>query len=261
MQQQRILKKALPLGSAFFLFWAFNLAAECRYSGKTQPVAVAYIYDGDTVRLADGRRIRLIGINAPEIAKPERAGEEFAEEATEYLRGLLAKGQISFLLGREPQDRYGRTLGHLFVGNRLVSDQVLAKGLAYQVVIPPNGRFQECLQEAEGVARKSRLGVWSNYPRSVKELSVGERGFRLLHGQISAVKKISKGWIVEVDDRLALRLSHDVAATYRPAPDKHWLGKKVQIRGWIRPKAVSAPAHYQPWFMPVTHKAHLKITL
>ncbi|WP_132530889.1 thermonuclease family protein [Pseudomonas aeruginosa] len=66
---------------AFFMsvISAFAGAAEaCRPTGALQNVEVARVVDGDTVRLRDGRSVRLIGINAPELAHNGRTTEPFA---------------------------------------------------------------------------------------------------------------------------------------------------------------------------------------
>lgn len=260
----RILRKALLSGSAFFLVWSSLLQAACVDGSTAEPVKVAYVYDGDTVRLTDGRRIRLIGINAPEIQKDGRAGEVFAAESHTILRELLKRGDISLRLGREPQDRYKRWLGHLYVGPLLVAEYMLEQGAAYHVVIPPNLLHSECLQSVERSAAKGWRGVWglASPPwREVSSLKVGEGGFRLLQGRVTAAKRIKTGWIVEVDDLLALKLSKQLSLNIGLSRMGNLKGVKVRVRGWVREKSANSPAHYQPWFMSVTHKMHIELAL
>ncbi|MBF3305298.1 thermonuclease family protein, partial [Pseudomonas aeruginosa] len=78
---------------AFFMsvVSAFAGAAEaCRPTGALQNVEVARVVDGDTVRLRDGRSVRLIGINAPELAHNGRTTEPFAEAAKQRLQALVS---------------------------------------------------------------------------------------------------------------------------------------------------------------------------
>lgn len=72
--------------------------------------------DGDTVHLRDGRSVRLIGINAPELAHNGRTTEPFAEAAKQRLQALVSAsdGRLALQPGRQPRDHYGRTLAHLF---------------------------------------------------------------------------------------------------------------------------------------------------
>lgn len=104
---------------AFFMsvVSAFAGAAEaCRPTGALQNVEVARVVDGDTVRLRDGRSVRLIGINAPELAHNGRTTEPFAEAAKQRLQALVSAsdGRLALQPGRQARDHYGRTLAHLF---------------------------------------------------------------------------------------------------------------------------------------------------
>ena len=260
----RILRKALLSGSAFFLVWSSLIQAACIDGAGAESVNVAYVYDGDTVRLDDGRRVRLIGINAPEMQKVGVSGEAFAEESHAILRDLLSRGDVSLRLGRESQDRYKRWLGHLYVGSLLVAEYMLDQGAAFHVVIPPNDLYSQCLQSAESRAEQSEVGIWGLKPspwREVASLNAGESGFRLLQGYVTATKKVKSGWIIEVDDLLALKLSEKLLLDLGRSRLESLKGKRLRVRGWVRPKSKNAPAHYQPWFMPVVHKMHIELAL
>ena len=75
------------------------------------------MYDGDTVRLKDNRRVRLLGINAPELRRKNHPGEALAIEARNALRALVEQHsyRAGLRFGSERDDRYGRTLAHLYV--------------------------------------------------------------------------------------------------------------------------------------------------
>lgn len=240
------------------------LQAACVDDASSEPVMVAYVYDGDTVRLTDGRRIRLIGINAPEITKKDKAGEVFSARSHALLRRLLARGDVSLRLGKEPQDRYKRWLGHLYVDSELVAESMLEQGAAFHVVVPPNVLYSQCLGSVERRAQQKKMGIWglgSSPWREASSLKAGEGGFRLLQGRVSAAKKINKGWIVEVDELLALKLSDGLAHEIGLSGLKSSKGKRIRVRGWVRPKSENSPAHYQPWFMPIVHKMHIELAL
>src|SRR5690554_6263424 len=109
-------KKAL-LWSAFFIAWLFVpsvLADYCSMPGIGQAVKSKHVIDGDTLDLADGRRVRLIGINAPEIGRQGNVSEPYAQAARKGLQQLVSNADLRLLVGEETKDRYGRTLGHLF---------------------------------------------------------------------------------------------------------------------------------------------------
>lgn len=261
----RISKKALHLCGAFFI--ACNLAnysyAQCGDPASAQRVEVAYVYDGDTVKLSDGRKVRLIGINTPEEKTDTRPAEFLASEATAKLKALVRGAEVSLALGLGKQDRYRRWLGHLYVNDRSVAEQLLSAGLAYQIGIPPNVQFADCFKRVEREASASGKGLWKTSPwQNVSDLKDQESGFRLLVGKISAIKPIKSGWIVEVDDQLAIKISHAVG--HGVSEQFEWLdavGKTASIRGWVRPKSASAPSHYQPWFLNLTYKTDFELLL
>lgn len=148
---------------AFFMsvVSAFAGAAEaCRPTGALQNVEVARVVDGDTVRLRDGRSVRLIGINAPELAHNGRTTEPFAEAAKQRLQALVSAsdGRLALQPGRQARDHYGRTLAHLFdASGANLEARLLGEGLGYLVAVAPNTELTACQQAAERAARSANL--------------------------------------------------------------------------------------------------------
>ena len=124
---------------------------------------VEYVVDGDSVRLSDGRSVRLIGINTPELKPRNRPPESLAIEARQAVVNFLAAdGDILFYVDQGKRDRHGRYLGHLFrrdaAGLHSLERHLLLQGLAYHVAIPPNLSMAECFAIAEDTARV--YGAW-----------------------------------------------------------------------------------------------------
>jgi endonuclease YncB( thermonuclease family) len=256
----RILKKALPVWSAFFVFWSVDVLALCSVDQKAENVEVAHVYDGDTVRLKDGRKIRIIGINTPETEKENQSAEFMADRATQELKQILNSTEVSLLLGEESQDRYKRWLGHLFVDGELVSEQMLHRGLAFHIAIPPNLNFAKCLKKAELQARGK--GVWkapSSLVKNVADLGKGESGFRVLTGDVTSFRQIRNGYILELEDILAVKVSVEQLQDLGFYNVNGLKGAKVRVRGWIKPKNSKAPSHYLPWFLVITHPFHFEL--
>ncbi|WP_415886025.1 thermonuclease family protein [Neptuniibacter sp. QD37_6] len=258
----RILKKALPLWCAFFVsgYSAVVIAAQCEQTHHAETVKIAHIYDGDTVKLTDGRRVRLIGINTPETAKEDKPAEAYADQATAHLKTLLKDADLSLVVGKEPKDRYKRWLAHLYADGQHVGESLLENGLAYHIAVPPNLSYLNCLKSAEQRAVEAKLGLWNQSPiRDVASLKNRESGFRILKGKVEAVKKIRSGWILEIGDELAVKFSPIVAEQLGgKVKIEAFEGKVLTIRGWIKPKSHNAPAHYQPWLMNISHSAHIQ---
>lgn len=119
---------------------------------------VANVVDGDTLDCADGRRIRLLLIDAPEMAQ-----QGFGERAKITLEELARVGtELSVELDVQPTDRYGRTLAHLHhpsSGN--INRRLLELGVAVVGVYPPNVRHVEDYRRVAERARLAGHGLWS----------------------------------------------------------------------------------------------------
>jgi len=92
---------------------------------------------------------------------PER-GEDFFEEAREMNKSLLKAGHVEVVECRgERKDKYGRTLAWVYAGGRLVNGELLSRGLARPLIIPPCGLEKRTLMERLAwQARSSAKGLW-----------------------------------------------------------------------------------------------------
>jgi micrococcal nuclease len=119
---------------------------------------VALVVDGDTLRCRDGRKVRLIGIDAPERGQGE-AGRLARLALLRYLPpGRLAR------LERDVQatDRYGRTLAFAWTGATLVNLAMVREGWAVLYTVPPDVKYAERLLRAQKEARASSAGLWAS---------------------------------------------------------------------------------------------------
>jgi endonuclease YncB( thermonuclease family) len=125
---------------------------------------VVKIYDGDTVTMADGMKIRLLQIDAPELAE----GECFAKESKTALVKLLAKkGTIS--LKADPAsasfDRYGRALRYIFVGKLNVNLEMVKIGAAAPYFYQgEKGIYSKAMLKAAQDAKLYKVGLWKACP-------------------------------------------------------------------------------------------------
>lgn len=121
------------------------------------------VIDGDTIELADGTRVRLIGIDTPEYTdgKPE----PFADEATAFTRQFLDAHIVQLHFGRQRLDRYKRVLAFVYVDDRFLNEELILAGLAtaetqYDYRSDLKSRFKKAEQEAKA----SQRGIWSLRP-------------------------------------------------------------------------------------------------
>jgi len=139
------------------LLAAMALVPAFRQDPARVPCRVARIVDGDTLYCADGTKVRLIGIDSP-----ERAQGPIARQAAAALARLAPVGDTVQL---EPDvrthDRYGRLLAHVWRGDTLVNEALVAGGWAVRYTVPPNLRYVNRLTSAERRARDGQVGLWA----------------------------------------------------------------------------------------------------
>lgn len=218
---------------------------------------VAEVFDGDTVRLADGRQLRLIGINTPEFGRDGRPDEPLAAPARERLAALVAGRTVRLEYEAERHDRHGRTLAHLRLadGTR-VEEPLLREGLAFAIAIPPNVGQIARLRAAEDEARRARRGLWAHTyyePRPAARLTTGDTGFRRVHGRVERVGRSRRYLYFDLGPRFAVRIGHADWARYFGGRPEDWQGAAIEARGWIS-------SHQGRLYLGVGHPAMIERT-
>ncbi len=208
----------------------------CGTSDYDQTVSVRHIIDGDTLVLQDGRKLRLIGIDTPELGYKRRPAESGALAAQSYLRALV-KGKNRFRLkfGAEREDRHGRLLAHLFLQDgRNVQASLLQEGYAIALNVPPNVLFSDCYEEQMSLARAAKLGLWQLPEYRLIEahtLRADSRGYRLVQGVVSRVGFSQSAVWLNLDKHLAIRIRRK-DLPYLPLLDlENIVGTEVEVRG------------------------------
>ena len=125
---------------------------------------VKWVNDGDTIVLADGRHIRYIGINAPEIAHENKKAEFFGYAAKKYNKTLVSSKMVRLEFDKETHDRYGRTLAYVFLDNGVFVNKVMIeKGYAYCLPRRPNNKYDRVFLQSQRNAMSAKRGIWRNW--------------------------------------------------------------------------------------------------
>ena len=247
MPQRRERSKRAPLAGALFFTLLLGLCQalaqpSCQPQAQGFSAIVSYIYDGDTVRTRSGERIRLIGINTPEMSRRRRPAEPLAMKAREKLIALLQQSgnRVIVVPGRQSHDRYGRLLAHLFLPDgRNVHQLILNSGLAFRIAIPPNLQLQDCYRHAEQQARKARLGVWSHryfQLLDARKIRSSQRGFRRILGTIKAVNYKHRWIVLRLEGRVDIRIHRASLPYFNALLEQKLNGRQIEARGWIYPR-------------------------
>lgn len=122
---------------------------------------VVRVVDGDTIELADGQRVRYLGIDTPESVDPRKGVACFGREAAERNRDLVEGQAVRLQRDVSDRDRYGRLLRYVYLGDELVNEQLVRDGYARTHAYPPDVRYQSRFEAAERDARAAGRGLWS----------------------------------------------------------------------------------------------------
>jgi endonuclease YncB( thermonuclease family) len=209
--------------------WAGTLSVV----GQSRWVQVAHVFDGDTFRTGSGERVRLLGINAPEVAHNNRPGQPYGAAARRWLRQLIQGQTVQLKLDRDPRDQYGRTLAQVYLRDgRWVNRMLIEAGLAQVYTFAPNFYWTDALLRAERIARRDMRGLWKSERFRILDaggLSARHIGqFRLVRGHVDA----RQGWRFRLGS-LMVSVPRSARSLFSTS-DLPAAGQKVIVRGVIR---------------------------
>lgn len=153
----------------------FGGSDEFKPMANSEEWDVLRVSDGDTlvVRQTDGqeKKLRLCGIDSPEIKHGKQPGQPLGIEAKANLQRLVDEVDKTVMVTEIESDRYGRTVAEIFTSKngfeKNLNEEQLSSGLA--IVYPtyvkkcPNG---DVFLKAEAIAQSKKLGVWGgNYQK------------------------------------------------------------------------------------------------
>jgi endonuclease YncB( thermonuclease family) len=125
---------------------------------------VRRVVDGDTLLLANGARVRLVGADAPETVKPDHPVEPFGRDAASFTRQMVSEGggAVRLQFDRERVDRYDRFLAYVWVGERMLNEELIFAGLATaETGFRYSAAMKTRFRRAETEARAAGRGIWA----------------------------------------------------------------------------------------------------
>jgi micrococcal nuclease len=156
------------LGSVVLLLIAATVLLRPWEPGAENGPSGAHAYviravDGDTIEARlDGRveDVRYIGIDTPETVKPGTPVQCFGHRASDYNHRLVEHRRLRLVFGVERRDVYGRLLAYAYIGHRFVNAELVRRGLARTLSIPPNTRHRPLFEALERDAARHGRGLW-----------------------------------------------------------------------------------------------------
>ncbi len=138
-------------------------------------VLVDRVVDGDTLKLESGERVRLIGIDTPEMHESnklykdsQRSGQDTAtiqklgESAYEFTKKLVEGKRVSLEFDTEKYDKYNRLLAYVYINKDriFVNAEIIKQGYASLMTIPPNVKYASLFKKLYQEARDNKRGLW-----------------------------------------------------------------------------------------------------
>ena len=201
---------------------------------------VEKVADGDTLLLEGGDKVRLIGVNAPEIPHRNRPGEPGGEEATAWLRERIEGRRVRLAFGPEREDRYGRLLAHVHdEEGASLNEALLRNGLGYALYLHPNTTRAERYTALDREAREAERGIW-RLPRyrviPAAEAKSKRNTFQRLRGEVERIERRGKYIWLHLKGTLRLFAESDRERAFNALErnlDK-LKGHEIVVRGWVR---------------------------
>ncbi|MFO7602940.1 MAG: thermonuclease family protein [Gammaproteobacteria bacterium] len=231
-------KKALQAGAFFIMgLAAAPVPALCLSDRYDETVVIRKVQDGDTVNLSDGRKLRLIGINTPELARDRRPSEAYAREARAHLQDFARQTpRWRVRWGTQKRDKYGRWLGHVFVGDTNLNADLLRQGLASVIAIPPNQWSLSCYQQQEALARREGKGLWGRQGYKIwpaTGLPKSLRDFQFVQGRVGKVVPTRKSLWLELSPQFSVRIAKEDMQYFSGQNPYNWQHRDIEVRGWL----------------------------
>ena len=207
---------------------------------KVVPNATYYVvekvFDGDTILLSDGQKVRLLGVNTPEVAGRNKNAEAGGAQAKEWMRQQLEGRKVRLEGDVEKQDKYQRTLAYVFTEDkRHINLELVKQGLAAVNIYPPNLKYVDVLLDAQRLAESAGLGIWGrgDYAPQPFEMLDDEnyKGWKRIVGSIRAFKQTGKYSYLQFSDKVSVRIENDMLPLFPSL--QSYVGKTLEARGWV----------------------------
>ncbi|MCW8988559.1 MAG: thermonuclease family protein [Gammaproteobacteria bacterium] len=237
--KQKASKWALFVFITLFFSTQNVYAENCSAKSFDQTVKVAHVFDGDTIQLESGYKLRLIGINTPERGRDGNQDQPFYTEAKTQLLQIIKNNQyqINIIFGQDKHDRYKRLLAHIFTHDgKNISELLLKKGLGYNIAIAPNIKFLKCYSDAENHAKKFKRGIWNHpfsTPVNASSISKSKLGFQRVTGTVQRLGESRSSFWLNLDEKFSLKIQKKYLPQFTDYHPKSLVNKKLIAQGWI----------------------------
>ncbi len=216
-----------------------------------ETATIASVIDGETLKLTDGRAVRLLGVKAPSppLGWKGDAPWPFVAEARAALERLTSGATVELRFDARREDRYGHILAQVFLARdgkqHWLQRDLVAQGFARVYSLADGRACIQALLVAEGEAREARRGLWRSWAYRVQEAGDAKRlgrfvrTYQLIEGTVHAIGEgrkllyvnFAEDWRSDFTitiERKALGVFEAAGLDLGALP-----GKRVRVRGFV----------------------------
>lgn len=226
----------------FVIHGAGEVSKKTEISNNTEDALVVAVIDGDTIQISGGQQVRYLGIDTPEIGQP------FYKEAKDKNRELVLGKTIRLEVCKEkPKDNYGRLLAYVYKEKTLINAELLKKGIARILIIPPCGLDKaEKFRLFQKEAMKNKIGLWGKRGKAKDFIYasdaikfIGEN--KAVYGKVIGVHKGKKVVFLNLGDDTTVSLKIVIFKQdlqnfddFQINPANYYLDKQIVVYGKIK---------------------------
>ncbi len=130
---------------------------------------VTKVIDGDTLLLSNGEKVRLIGVDTPELYHPLKPVQYFAIQASEFTRKMSEGKKVRLEFDWQKRDEYNRLLAYVYLeGGTFLNAEVIKQGYGFAYTKYPF-KYLEDFRQYEKEAREGERGLWKGGGRAELE--------------------------------------------------------------------------------------------
>jgi endonuclease YncB( thermonuclease family) len=159
---------------------------------------VTAVIDGDTVELNGTEKLRLLGIDTPELNEP------CFDSAKTYLSNMVLGEQVQLKFGHRKRGTHRRLLGYMFLDSLFINAEILRRGFAYIYLFPDNKLDDDILAllyASQREAMADHKGIWSIPYHEENMYIANSHRMRFHRSECPSVKKLPEKYRVDFDKR------------------------------------------------------------
>ncbi|KMT22313.1 thermonuclease family protein [Clostridium cylindrosporum] len=162
--------KSLSVALSFMLVFTMSIIKADAATFTSTSAKVLSVYDGDTITVQLGKKqekVRLIGVNTPEL-KPLQT---YGKEAANYTKSKLTGKTVYLTYDVGQRDKYGRLLAYVWISKptsdsakeiraKMFNANLLLNGYAQVMTVQPNSKYAKTFATFQSEAVKGKKGLW-----------------------------------------------------------------------------------------------------